>query len=129
MKNSESKNSLAELNPDEPICFICLEEGSQDFPLISSSLLRSCGCKFFVHADCWNTWRKDKTDYDCPYCARRSLHLSIPMTAPFQQTYSVDLTHQPPTRKKKVLQYCGMCFCFVGIATPLVYALLRSSEK
>ena len=131
MKNSDSKNSLAELNPDDPTCFICLEEDSPDFPLIQSSLLRSCGCKFFVHADCWNTWRKDKTDYDCPYCARRSLHLSLPMTAPFQQTYSVDLTHAAPatTLKRKIVKSCIGIACIISIAAPLLYALLHSSEK
>jgi hypothetical protein len=88
MKSSESKNSLAELNPPEPICFICLEESSPNAALIDSSLLRSCGCKFYTHAECWNTWRRDKSDYDCPYCSKRSLHLSLPMTAPFQQDYT-----------------------------------------
>ncbi len=95
MKNSESKNSLAELNPPEPICFVCLEESSQDTPLIDSSLLRSCGCKFHTHAECWNKWRVGKTDADCPYCGRRTIHLSIPMTAPFQRDYTADIAGMP----------------------------------
>lgn len=129
MKTSDSKNSLAELNPDEPTCFICLEEGNQDFPLIQSSLLRSCGCKFFVHADCWNTWRKDKSDYDCPYCSRRSLHISIPMTAPFQQNYAVHLTDEQTTFKRKIIKTILVLVCFFGIAGPLVYSLIHSSEQ
>jgi hypothetical protein len=95
MKNSDSKNSLAELNPPEPICFVCLEESTPDTPLIESSLLRSCGCKFYTHADCWNKWRVGKTDADCPYCGRRTIHLSIPMTAPFQRDYTKDLVNLP----------------------------------
>ncbi len=110
MKNSDSKNSLAELNPPEPICFVCLEESCADAPLIESSLLRSCGCKFHTHAECWNTWRKGKTDNDCPYCGRRSLHLSIPMTAPFQQEYK-----NLPITKSKQKKYCIGFFMFAAI--------------
>jgi hypothetical protein len=109
MKNSDSKNSLAELNPPEPICFICLEESSPDTPLVESSLLRSCGCKFHTHTDCWNTWRKEKSDYDCPYCGKRSLHMSIPMTAPFQQSHTL-----PQNRKRKIFLFgfiCSVLFC------------------
>jgi hypothetical protein len=95
MKNSDSKNSLAELNPPEPICFVCLDEGNQDAPLVASSLLRSCGCKFYTHTECWNKWRIGKTDGDCPYCGRRTIHLAIPMTAPFQKDYTEDMAALP----------------------------------
>lgn len=110
MKNSDSKNSLAELNPPEPICFVCLEEGTPDAPLIPSSLLRSCTCKFHTHTDCWNRWQKGKSDYDCPYCSKRSLHISLPMTAPFQQNYSSYIQEQQHQKRfctpKKCIVIC-----------------------
>jgi hypothetical protein len=85
MKQSDSTNSLTELNKDDPTCFVCLEIHSADLPLIDSSILRSCGCKFNVHAPCWNEWLKqDKSDYDCPICGKRSLKLGLVLTAPFQ---------------------------------------------
>ncbi len=116
MKNSDSKNSLAELNPPEPICFICLEESSPDAPLIPSSLLRSCGCKFHTHADCWNEWRKGKTDNDCPYCGRRSLHLMIPMTAPFQQPYTAYHVNQQEEEHRFRCTYKKICVLLVFLA-------------
>lgn len=124
MKNSDSKNSLAELNPAEPICFVCLEESSPEFPLVSSSLLRSCGCKFHTHADCWNTWRKDKSDFDCPYCGKRTLHMSLPMTAPFQQTHypGIDL---PPTRERKIFFIGFLCSLFLTAVTVITYKIVH----
>ena len=117
MKTSDSKNSLAELNPPEPICFVCLEESSPDAPLIESSLLRSCGCKFHTHAECWNTWRKGKSDYDCPYCGKRTLHLSIPMTAPFQQTYDTTFLTRKSKKQKLCLAavVCSLVFSVSGV--------------
>lgn len=128
MKNSDSKNSLAELNPPEPICFVCLEESSPDAPLIQSSLLRSCGCKFYTHAECWNKWRKEKSDQDCPYCGKRSMHLSLPMTAPFQQDYTTYHIEQQQLRNQRVCScsYKKICFfvCFLCIAVPLIVAII-----
>ena len=79
MKPSDSTNSLTELTGKEE-CFICLSaENENDEPLVDSKLLRTCGCKFTVHPACWNVWLKDKTDYDCPICQRRSvLQINIP---------------------------------------------------
>lgn len=125
MKNSDSKNSLAELNPPEPLCFICLEESSPDAPLIESSLLRSCGCKFFTHADCWNTWRKEKSDYDCPYCGKRSLHMSIPMTAPFQQVYTSEF-HTPSSKKRKIFLACLVVAFVSTVSGILLFKMLHS---
>lgn len=74
MKQSESKTSLAELNPEDPTCFICLDhENELAEPVVSSKLLRTCGCHFVVHPHCWNEWMKDKTDYDCPICRKKSI--------------------------------------------------------
>ena len=111
MKSSDSKNSLAELNPPEPICFVCLEDGNPDMPLIESSLLRSCGCKFHTHAECWNKWRLGKTDADCPYCGRRTIHLLIPMTAPFQKDYTAEVAAFPHRRcsYKKIIAVVLVC--------------------
>lgn len=123
MKNSDSKNSLAELNPQDPICFVCLEEGTPHAPLVESSLLRSCGCKFHTHTDCWNQWIKDKGDYDCPYCGKRTLFLSIPMTAPLQQ---VHILPKERSLKKKILY--GLCILglVVGTASIIIYEIAHS---
>ena len=85
MKQSDSTNSLTELNKDDPTCFVCLEIHTAELPLVDSAILRSCGCKFSVHAPCWNEWMKQgKSDYDCPICGKRSLHMGLILTAPFQ---------------------------------------------
>ena len=34
MKQSDSTNSLTELNKDDPTCFVCLEIHTQDLPLV-----------------------------------------------------------------------------------------------
>ncbi len=83
MKASDSVNSLTELNKSEgsdPSCFICLsEEPEQGEPLVSSQMLRNCGCRFYVHPVCWNEWIKKKSDYDCPICHKASmLRIHIP---------------------------------------------------
>lgn len=79
MKGSDSTNSLTELTGKDE-CFICLAvENDKDEPLVSSKLLRTCGCKFFVHPECWNQWIKGKSDYDCPICRKSSmLRINIP---------------------------------------------------
>ena len=79
MKGSDSTNSLTQLTGRDE-CFICLMvENDKDEPLVSSKILRTCGCKFFVHPECWNSWMKGKSDYDCPICRRESvLRISIP---------------------------------------------------
>ena len=81
MKGSDSTNSLTELTGKDE-CFICLtgqNENDKGEPLVSSKLLRTCGCKFFVHPECWNLWIKDKSDYDCPICRKDSmLRINIP---------------------------------------------------
>ena len=79
MKASDSTNSLTELSGRDE-CFICLStENDKEEPLVSSKLLRTCGCKFFVHPECWNEWIKDKSDYDCPICRKQSiLRINVP---------------------------------------------------
>ncbi len=85
MKASDSTNSLTgltehvEVQMEENGCFICLEELNENRePLVDSSLLRTCGCRFKVHPACWNEWMKGKTDYDCPICRKKSLTLGKP---------------------------------------------------
>jgi len=91
MKASDSTNSLTELTGQDE-CFICLmKENDQAEPLVSSKLLRTCGCKFFVHPACWNVWLKDKSDYDCPICRKQSmLRINIPPNPVF---YVEDFQH------------------------------------
>ncbi len=75
MKASDSANSLTALYPDEPECFVCMDSNNNEKnePVVHSSLLRTCGCKFMVHPTCWNEWMKGKTDYDCPICRKDTL--------------------------------------------------------
>ena len=74
MKSSDSTTSLSALNEVEieaDICFICLDTNKE--PLVSSKLLRRCGCVFIVHPECWNTWLVGKSVYDCPICHKASM--------------------------------------------------------
>ena len=76
MKASDSTNSLTALTEvvSEVECFICLElQNELQEPLVDSKLLRTCGCKFVVHPACWNGWIKDKSDWDCPICRKKSM--------------------------------------------------------
>jgi hypothetical protein len=76
MKSSDSTNSLTALTEvvTEVDCFICLEhEHESGESLVDSNMLRTCGCKFVVHPQCWNKWVKNKTDWDCPICHKKSL--------------------------------------------------------
>jgi hypothetical protein len=80
MKASDSTNSLTgltdhiEVQIEENGCFICLEElNDKQEPLVDSTLLRTCGCRFKVHPACWNAWMKDKSEFDCPICRKKSL--------------------------------------------------------
>ena len=65
-------NSLTALSEVVPIleCFICLDSRE---PLVDNTLLRTCGCKFIVHPECWAMWIKNKDAWDCPICRRESL--------------------------------------------------------
>ena len=91
MKASESTNSLTALTEvvSEVECFICLElQNDLQEPLVDSKLLRTCGCKFVVHPECWNKWMKDKSDWDCPICHRKSMDTIVvpnPVIAFIQQ--------------------------------------------
>lgn len=81
MKSSDSSNSLAALNPDDPACFICLEVDNElAEPLVESKNLRNCGCRFSVHPFCWNKWMESKTSYDCPICHKKSMLETGPPT-------------------------------------------------
>jgi len=120
MKQSDSTNSLTELNKDDPTCFVCLEIHTPDLPLIDSAILRSCGCKFSVHAPCWNEWIKEgKSDYDCPICKKRSLHLGLVLSAPFQ------LQELPePVHTAKQLKFSKKCLYSFIVITILIFIVV-----
>lgn len=74
LKESVSTNSLADLPLDENTCFICITVDNElGEPLVNSSMLRTCGCRFYVHPYCWNLWMKGKSDFDCPICHKKSI--------------------------------------------------------
>ena len=120
MKQSDSTNSLTELNKDDPTCFVCLEIHTQDLPLVDSAILRSCGCKFSVHAPCWNEWIKEgKSDYDCPICKKRSLHMGLVLSAPFQ------LQELPePVHTAKQLKFSKKCLYSFIVITILIFIVV-----
>jgi E3 ubiquitin-protein ligase DOA10 len=80
MKQSTSTNSLTALTEAnfEKECFICIDIANESGePLVDSRLLRTCGCKFMVHPECWNIWIKDKSDWDCPICHKKSMSTTV----------------------------------------------------
>lgn len=105
MKQSDSTNSLTELSEVIPVleCFICLESSE---PLVDNTLLRTCGCKFIVHPECWAIWIKNKDEWDCPICRRESLVAGIP------QTRNIIITH---TRNANALYYYMLTAVIVTI--------------
>lgn len=108
MKASDSTNSLTELTGRDE-CFVCLSvENDSGEPLVHSKLLRTCGCKFFVHPECWNQWQKDKSDYDCPICRRESV-LKIKIPHPI---LLVEIPEEMRRQQNKKI----LCKVLVGIA-------------
>lgn len=117
MKASDSVNSLTALNDtlEEGLhtCFICIEElNEKQEPLVDSSLLRMCGCRFKVHPACWNAWMKDKTDYDCPICRKKSLTMKGPPTPPIPEMESWN--RGTPARKRLYLFIAAVCIFLIG---------------
>jgi len=125
MKASDSVNSLTGLNTsvEEGLqtCFICIEElNEKQEPLVDSSLLRTCGCRFKVHPECWNAWMKDKTEYDCPICRKKSLSIKRPPTPPIP---GVEEWPQDHTSRKKY--YMGILVaCFIAAAGLMTYKII-----
>lgn len=118
MKPSDSTNSLTELTGRDE-CFVCLDSSNEKGePLVSSKLLRTCGCKFFVHPDCWNQWMKGKTDFDCPICRKASvLRISIPPNP-------VLLLEVPRERRRlRPSVWCLSLTCVAGIGLAAIFAL------
>jgi hypothetical protein len=123
MKQSESINSLTELtgSQEQNTCFICLEEASLDSPLVDSKLLRNCGCRFFVHPDCWNAWMKNKTDFDCPICHKASMlkiHIPPNPILPYHEE------PRPPTRQRIIAS--SICILFLIGAGFMIDRIINS---
>lgn len=127
MKASESANSLTALNTDienqkdqEDFlnCFICLEElNDKHEPLVPSCMLRTCGCVFKVHPECWNEWMKDKTQFDCPICRKKSLTSGKPPVPP------IPIEAFPTERERNNRKYFYRGF-FVAILLIIVALLV-----
>jgi hypothetical protein len=119
MKASDSTNSLTELQPSEPSCFICLSTESElDEPLVPSSILRTCGCKFAVHPACWNEWIKNKSDYDCPICRKDSMmRIKIPPNPVLTIVYQEQPERQTITPARVLcVSVCIAVTCILVIA-------------
>ena len=125
MKASDSTNSLTALNEslEEGLqtCFICIEElNEKQEPLVDSSLLRTCGCRFKVHPECWNEWMKDKTEYDCPICRKKSISLKKPPTPPVP-----GIEEWPQENHSRKKYYMGLAiFLFFGAAGLMTYKII-----
>ena len=118
MKESDSTNSLTELTGRDE-CFICLSiENDKDEPLVSSKLLRTCGCRFFVHPQCWNEWMRGRTDFDCPICRKGSLRINIPPNPVLM--IEIPREHR---RKNSKLFLCGVIL-LSGFAIAILIAML-----
>jgi hypothetical protein len=120
MKNSDSSNSLNELIPSGPSCFICLEEEPLDGEeLVGSETLRKCGCRFHVHPVCWKKWMKNKTDFDCPICHRDVL-LRI-------EVHPIPLYRQPiQLRNPRACTIYFFIVVGVSLACIIYYSITRS---
>ncbi len=127
MKASDSTNSLTELTAtrsDDSTCFICLEEETLGNPLVSSKLLRNCGCRFYVHTECWNAWIQNKTDYDCPICHRASmLKIHIPPNP------VLTMESPPPARNSRVRSVlCILTTLFIfGVSSIIIERMINSN--
>ena len=126
MKASDSVNSLTGLNEtqDTNQCFICLEESNLHSPLVDSTLLRNCGCKFHVHSECWNVWIQNKTDFDCPICHRASMlkiHIPPNPVLVFQEQI-------PPETNQRRLRifYCVVFALVVVISSIMIDQMIHS---
>lgn len=124
MKASDSTNSLTGLTTEEqaPSCFICLAEADLYNPLVDSKLLRNCGCKFHVHAPCWNSWIKDKTDYDCPICRRDSM---LRIKIPPNPVSTIEWIDERP-RSQRCSSKCKVVSCILatGVASFLIASMI-----
>ena len=124
MKASDSTNSLSALNPDpeqanSSECFICLDtEHESGEPLVDSSLLRNCGCQFKVHPICWNQWMKDKTEWDCPICRKKSVASNKPPTPIF-----VAVEEWSQQRREKKYKYMFAIVILLIMAGILIYQM------
>jgi len=130
MKASDSTNSLTELTEvvTEVDCFICLEhEHESGEPLVNSNMLRTCGCKFVVHPQCWNKWIKNKSDWDCPICHKKSLQ--TPNIPPSPSISIIERTAQ----MNRYFSLNQSFFIFTGViiffSIGMILALTLSSSK
>lgn len=119
MKHVDSKTSLAELNPEDPTCFVCLEASNEE-PVVSSAMLRNCGCTFVVHPTCWNEYMKGKTDFDCPICRKKSIFINRSPT-PLQDFLDANPDQQVA---EPVRHVPFKAIVFFGIMTVLIVTLI-----
>ena len=121
MKASDSVNSLTELTQEKNTCFICLDEDVIGLPLVSSKLLRNCGCTFYVHAPCWNEWMKSKTDFDCPICHKASMlkiHIPPNPALPYEDE------REPVNFRKRIL-YCASLIIIIIASIVLINKIMN----
>lgn len=107
MKNSDSKNSLDNLNEQ---CIICIDDNDNS-DLFDSKQFLKCNCNFKIHRECWYLWNRTKPEFQCPNCGENSMKLTIVIP-------KLDDELQPNRSKKQGLnkKTIGLISC-VGIST------------
>lgn len=125
MKHVDSKTSLAELNLEDPTCFVCLETSNEE-PVVPSKMLRNCGCAFVVHPTCWNEYMKGKSDYDCPICRKKSYFSDRPPT-PLQEFLAANPEPEPElSHRKTYIQIIAFSVLAI-IAITLFFILTKNN--
>lgn len=126
MKASDSCNSLSSLQPNAPECFVCLEEDLKDGePLVTSQLLRTCGCKFMVHPQCWNAWMNGKTDFDCPICRKSSVTRISVLPNPVMYMANEVIIEERRRGRYKTWIFVGI---LLSVAAVFIYLIATSQQ-
>jgi len=127
MKASTSTTSLTALTEvvSESECFICLDSEN---PLVNSSVLRKCGCKFLVHNDCWYKWSKGKDEWACPICNRNTPVVNTNTIVNIRPVTSTLITslHEEMSAIRPFYQYYAgvVCiFCTLVMLCAIIYYL------
>ena len=124
MKQSSSTTSLTALTEAnlERECFICLDIANESGePVVDSSILRTCGCKFVVHPECWNKWMVGKSDWDCPICHKKSLNTPSVSPTPFSTPVEPFVLCEVPVYTYFIIA----ALFFIGIIVGISFSLLK----
>jgi hypothetical protein len=129
MKNSDSINSLTELNEmknststdclvnldkneGENSCLICIDDETTN-KLINSNNFFRCDCKFLIHETCFKGLIKHKPDFKCPLCSKHTLIIT--------NTIFEDEREKMLNNGNKTLLFCLILVIIVGIINLIAF--------